>query len=311
MTNLKPKQIQLQAYDIVNDDPKASCSDLFSILQKRLNHDESANKRRMKLSSSSSEEDVLTDFSISEHGIFCVIMRISPTDDIPTIPDSLFDGNIVQLTPQNDNEKKTVTVLQTIYVYVGKNHINSTLPHSQIKRLQVYFNFLLSYDGIDRTYKFEPSIKVPEGIQLNEMKEFIIGDQAHLPPVSNEKNTKENGEQGMRIINVAADFLKNLTSVVPDVDELIKNGILSARLLISFTKPRKMTESDYKRFLSSHIKAITDAEDVKIKLKNEKTLKGKDILRNKSVDIERLDRHRLNERDLLYEMKEFLKELES
>ena len=150
-----------------------------------------------------------------------------------------------------------------------------------------------------------------EGIRLNEMKEFIIGDQAHLPPVYKENNSKENGEQGMRIINVAADILKNLTSVVPDVDELIKNGILSARLLISFTKPRKMTESDYKRFLSSHIKAITDAEDVKIKLKNEKTLKGKDILRNKSVDIERLDRHRINERDLLYEMKEFLKELES
>ncbi len=307
MANQKNRDFTLQAFDIEHEDINSNCSDLYSVLCQRLNRDTTANDRRMALNSSSNEEDVLTDFNISETGVFGVLLRISPTDQVAMIPDSLFNEKTVRLENRLDSTEQTVTVLQTAYFFVGKKFIISTLPPSQAKRLQVYFNFLLSFGGEERFYNFVPTIVVPDGIRLNEMREFIIGDNCHVP------TSATNGEgtsTGMKIINIAAELVKSLTSITPEIDELIKKKILNARLLITFSKPRKMTEEDYKKFLSAHIKPIADSEDIKIKLKNQKTLKGKDVLLTKKVSIERLDAIRVNERDLLYEMKTFCRELE-
>mgnify|MGYP000187059640 CR=1 FL=1 len=306
MATLKNREMTLQAFDIEHEDINSDLSDLYSVLCQRLNGDSTTNERRMSLSSSSSEEDVLTDFSISENGVFGVLMRISPTDQVAMIPDILFNEKTVKLGEKKESTEQTVTVLSTAYFFVGKKYVISSLPPSQAKRLQVYFNFLLSFGGVERFYNFAPTIIVPEGIRLNEMREFIIGDNSHVPSAVTGGDSAH-----IKIINVAAEYLKNLASITPNVEELIKNKILNARLLITFAKPRKMTDEDYKQFLSSHIKPIADADDIKIKLKNQKTLKGKDVLLTKKVSIERLDSLRLNEKDLLYEMKKFCMELES
>ena len=305
MADFKPKNIVLHAYDVENVDLNSDIPDIFDVLLRRLNRDESANDRRMKLNSVSSEEDVISDFSIKENSIFCVMMRISPTEEVATIPDSFFKGKTVQLGSSQSNSEPTVTVLNTVYFLVGKKYIVSSIPPSQIKRLQVYLSYLLSFEGKERNYTFAPTIVVPDDIKLNEMKEFIIGEQCHVPTA-----ISGGGNTDFRVINVAVEFLKGLANITPDIDTLLKNNILNARLLISFTKPRKMTEDDYKKVLGAYIKPISDIEDVKIKLKNKKTLKGKDVLRTKSVSIERLDQIRLNERNLEYEMKEFLREIE-
>ena len=305
MAKLKPKNITLQAYEIENNDLKSTHSDLLNVLIKRLNNDTSANERRMKLHSSTSEEDVLTDYSISETGVWGVLMRISPTLEVPIIPDSLFEGKTVRISSSLKEDEPSVTVINTAYFYVGEKGIISTLPPSQIKRLQVYLNYLLSFDGNEIDYKFNPTIIVPDGIKLSEMREFIIGEQSTLPiELSNNDSTNK-----YKIIDIAKDYLFELVNTVPNLDELVTNKILNARLLITFAKPRKMTETDYKKFLSSSIKPIADCEDVRIRLKNKKTLKGKDVLFNKVVSIERLDKLRLNEAEFLYEMKNFLKEI--
>ncbi|MBD5247770.1 MAG: hypothetical protein HDS54_06370 [Barnesiella sp.] len=305
MADFKHRNILLHAYEVENVDLNSDISDIYDVLYRRLNRDESANDRRMKLNSVSSEEDVISDFSINENGIFCVMMRISPTEEIATIPDSFFKGRTVQLGSSQSKSEPTVTVLNTVYFLVGKKYVVSSLPPSQIKRLQVYLSYLLSFEGKERIYTFTPAIVVPDGIKLNEMKEFIIGEQCHVPTsISGGKATD------FRVINVAAEFLKGLANITPNIDSLIKNNILNARLLISFSKPRKMSEEDYKKILGAYIKPISDIDNVKIKLKNKKTLKGKDVLRTKSVTVERLDQIRLNERNLEYEMKEFLREID-
>lgn len=305
MPEYKQKNILLHAYDVENADINSDVSDIYDVLFRRLNRDESANDRRMKLNSVSSEEDVISDFAVYENCIFCVLMRISPTEEIATIPDSFFKGKTVQLSSSQNTKEPTVTVLNTSYILVGKEFVISSLPPSQIKRLQIYLNFLLSFEGKERNYNFAPTIVVPDGIKLSEMKEFIIGDQCHVPTA-----VSGGSKTDFRVMNVAVEFLKELAKITPDIDTLLKNNILNARLLISFTKPRKMSEEDYKKVLGAYIKPISDIEDVKIKLKNKKTLKGKDVLRTKNVVIERLDQIRLNERDLEYEMKEFLREVE-
>lgn len=150
MADFKPKNIVLHAYNVENVDLNSDMPDIFDVLLRRLNRDESANDRRMKLNSVSSEEDVISDFSINKNSIFCVMMRISPTEEIATIPDSFFKGKTVQLGSSQSNSEPTVTVLNTVYFLVGEKYIVSSLPPSQIKRLQVYLNYLLSFEGKER-----------------------------------------------------------------------------------------------------------------------------------------------------------------
>ena len=89
------------------------------------------------------------------------------------------------------------------------------------------------------------------------------------------------------------------------------NKILSAQLLVKFTKPRKMEEEDYEKLLGAYMKPISDADGVTFKLKNGKKITGSNILRTKNVEIEMIDDVRISEPALIQEMEEFLRELNS
>ncbi len=75
-------------------------------------------------------------------------MRIAPTKEVPKIPDELFNGKTIQISATvADEETPSVTVISTCYFLITKSLIILTLPHSQIKRLQTYFNWWLSFSG--------------------------------------------------------------------------------------------------------------------------------------------------------------------
>lgn len=304
MAEPKPKNIVLQAYNIEHDDMKSPHSDLFERIKKRWEDSNTAADRRLSLSSSSSEEDVLAGLNVAENYVIGILMRIAPTKEVPTIPDELFQGKTIQISETyTEDNTASVTVLSTFYFLVTKDFIISTLPHSQIKRLQTYLNWWLSFGGEEKNYKFAPMIKFPEDYKLSDMKELALGEQYVIPHSTQAIHT------GCKVIDVAAEYIREHISNVPSVDELIKNNILNARLVISFSRPRKMTQEDFKAQLSSYIKPIADAEDVKIKLKHGKVIKGKDVLNTKTVSVQRLDNARISEPDLFDELKEFMREL--
>lgn len=309
MVTFKPKSITLQAYNIEHVDIKSACSDLFDRLRERWDKTDSANDRRLSLNKTSSEEDVLAGLTVTSTYAIGIILRISPTNEVPIIPDELFKGKTIELSVQSeDGNKSSVTVLSTFYFLVSKNCLISTLPHSQIKRLQTYLNWWLSFGAEEKNYKFSPMIKVPEDYKLSDMKELVLGEQ-YLVPTKTPPAKSDRTSTSFRVIDVAADFIRNQVSDVPNLDELIKQHIINAKLLITFSKPRKMTVEDYKTTLSSYLKPIANPEDVHFKLKNGKTVKSNDVLYTKTVSIERLDALRISEPDLFSELKEFMKEL--
>lgn len=303
----KTRNVTLQAYDIERDDLKFASEDFFAYITKKWDANQTANDRRLVLNASSSEEDVLAALTVTQNYAIGVLMRISPTKDVPVIPDELFNGKTIHLAPlSEDNTKSTVTVHSTSYFLVCDKFIISTLPHSQIKRLQTYLNWWLSFDDKERAFKFAPMIKEPENYKLCDMKELILGEDYS---VNSTKSISPSFQSGVKIIELAVDFIKRQVTDVPNLDELIKKGIINARLCINFYKPRKMTNEDYKSALSSYIKPIANTEDVSIKLKHGKTIKGNDVLQSKTVSVERLDAARISEPDLFFELKEFWREL--
>lgn len=301
----KKKKITLQAYDIENEEIGRAYCDLQEQLRKKLSAGEIADARRMKLNADSPEEDLLSDYALAEQYVFGVMWRISPAKEVPSIPEGLFKNQTIQIGEIQDNEEKVSLVRKDYYYFALNNHFLVTnLPKSRIKSLQTYLNWLLTAFRGDKLYQFTPKVKAPTDTRLSEIRNIVFTD-----PTKKAKKDKPREENAFKVFNFAEDFLKNIVQEIPDLQQLLDKKILSAQLLVKFTKPRKMEEEDYEKLLGAYMKPIGDDEGVTFKLKNGKSIKGTNILRTKDVEIEMIDEVRISEKDLAQEMESFLREL--
>ena len=71
------KKFTLQAYDIENEEIGKAYSDLQEKLKEKLEAREIADIRRMKLNPESPEEDLLSDFAITERYVFGYVAHIT------------------------------------------------------------------------------------------------------------------------------------------------------------------------------------------------------------------------------------------
>lgn len=301
------KKITLQAYDIENEEIGKAYSDLQEKLKAKLDAHEIADVRRMKLSVDLPEEDLLSDFAITERYVFGVMWRISPAKEVPSIPEGLFKNPTIQIDDIQEQEKRISLICKDHYYFaLNKYFLVTNLPKSRIKSLQVYLNWLLEAVRGEKLYKFTPKIKAPDHMRLSEIHHIAFIDPSQK---TRGKKNGQNVESDFRVFKCAENFLRNIVEEIPDLQQMLDNKILSAQLLVKFTKPRKMEEEDYEKLLGAYMKPIGDADGVTFKLKNGKKITGSNILRTKPVEIEKIDDVRISEPALIQEMEEFLCEL--
>lgn len=299
--------ITLQAYDIENDDVDKKHSDLMEKLKEKLSlPDETVRNRCMPLNAGSPEEDLLSDYAIQRKYIFGVMWRISPADGSPTIPDDFFNHTKIQIKEIVVADEQAPSICKDHYYFaLNKDYLVTNLPKSRIKPLQTYLNWLLTAARGDKLYRFTPKIEAPQATKLSDIQNIVFSD----PRKKNKKKEQENEENNFKVYNFATDALKRLIVEIPALQEMIEKKILSAKLLVKFKKPQKMDENDYKKLLGAYMKPISDTDGVSFKLNNGKTIKGSDILHTKTVDVEKLDKVRISEQELMQEMEQFLREL--
>lgn len=303
------KKIALQAFDIENEEMGRANSDLFEKLKKKLDAGDSADTRRMKLNSDSPEEDLLSDFAITDRYIFGVIWRIAPSQEAPSIPDLFFKKPTIQINEIQEQETSIHLRCKSHYYFaLNKQYLVSNLPKSKIKSLQTYLNWLLESVRGDKLYKFTPKIKAPDSIKLSEIKRISFADPSGKQfPVNVSTNKQDKG--GLQIMKFTENMLKKVTDEIPALDELLNKKILKAQLLVRFSKPSKMDEEDYSKLLGACMKPIGDSEGVNFILNNGEKIYGSNILRTKNVLITKIDSIRINEPELVQEMEAFLREL--
>lgn len=303
------KKYTLQAYDIENEEIGKAYSDLYEKLEEKLKAREIADVRRMKLNPESPEEDLLSDFAITERYIFGVMWRIAPAKEVPSIPEGLFKNPTIQIDDIQEQEKRISLICKDHYYFsLNKHFLVTNLPKSRIKSLQVYLNWLLEAVRGDKLYKLTPKVKAPENMKLSEISNIVFADPSQR--LKGKKN-EQKIENGFKVFKCAEGFLKSIIEDIPDLQKMLDNKILSAQLLVKFTKPRKMEEEDYEKLLGNYMKPINDADGITFKLKNGKRITGSNILRTKNVEIEMIDNVRISEPALIQEMEEFLRELNS
>lgn len=302
------KKFSLQAYDIENEEIGKAYSDLQEKLRTKLEAHEIADVRRMRLNPESPEEDLLSDFAITERYVFGVIWRISPAKEVPSIPEGLFKNPTIQIDDIQEQEKSISLICKDHYYFsLNKHFLVTNLPKSRIKSLQVYLNWLLEAVRGDKLYKLTPKVKAPDSTQLSDISNIVFADPSKT--LKGKKKEVQKVENAFKVFKFAEDLLKNIVEEIPDLQQMLDNKILSAQLLVKFTKPRKMEEEDYEKLLGAYMKPISDTDGVTLKLKNGKKITGSNILRNKDVEIEKIDDVRISEPALIQEMEEFLREL--
>lgn len=307
MTEQITKAVTLQAYDLENGEMHRPYSDLMEKLAAKLSaKGEMAGNRRLILNEESNEEDLLSSYSIKEKFIFGVMWRIIPQKEVPSIPDELFKHETIQITEIQDKEGNSILICKDHYYFaLNKRFLVTNLPKSRIKSLEVYLNWLLEATRGDKLYAFTPKIEAPQGTPLSKIKNIVFAD-----PTSKKKNKKaENTEEkSLKVFNFATERLISFLQEIPDLQLMLEKKILSAQLLVKFTKPRKMDEEDYKKLLGAYMKPVSDSDGVTFSLNNGKKIKGTEILLTKVVKVEKLDIG-ISEPALLQEMERFLNEL--
>lgn len=301
------KSMTLRAFTISNSNIKTSESDIMEKLEMKL-HDSVAYDRIMPLrDEKDSPEDLLSDYTINPGKyIYGVMFRLVPTKEVNNIPDDLFSHSKIQIDEIRSKEAKIgLTCKEHFYFAINNSHLVTNLPGNKtIKSLQTYLNWLTEALRGDTFYDINPKVST-EKIKLSNLQKIIVSD-----PNAKRKINAQKGEASNKVINLAKDLVGNLFGTVPNLEQIIEKNILSAKLIVSFSKPKSMSEDDYKRELSALLKPVSDAENVEFKTPKGQ-IKGTDLLLSETVDIDLLEDGSLNEKTILMEMTKYLVKLKN
>lgn len=120
---------------------------------------------------------------------------------------------------------------------------------------------------------------------------------------------KDSDNKKFRLFNIAKDMLSDLLKEQIDLKDIDLANVLTAKLILSFRKPRKMTEEEYQKEYGAVLKNIIDTDDIVFEDRKKRKIKGSTLERSKEVQIDTTENGLLNEADLQTEMTRFITEL--
>jgi len=308
--NLRP--VKLRAFSITNDDIKKPDSGLLRLLEKKLQGSVAQN-RRMLLNKEDpkKEEDLISDYTTQEsifiHG---VVLRICPSEEIPNIPDTYLQKEKITISDlDNVDTGSKIMYKDHFHFSLNNDHLVTNLPGNKtITRLQTYINWLLEKERGAKLFEFTPMLVTPPNAKLSELKNIAVKDSLIYKDTSTEP-TKSNF--GQTVLSVSNEILSKLIKDVTTIEQIKEKHIISAQLLIKFSKPRKMSDEDYGKIMGAYLKPISETDNISFTTRNGNKITGTDILRVKSVEIEETSSGKISENQLSQEMEKFLQELKN
>ncbi|MGK7648401.1 hypothetical protein ACSQ7D_00095 [Capnocytophaga sp. G1920] len=299
----KPKNVKCRAFRISTSDFSDNAKSIFSLLCEQLPKSK-ANERRMRLNTKdeSREEDLICDYEISEGVIFGTLLRIKSSDNIPEIPEEVFEENIIHLEQLRDLDVNSSLFYKDHYYFLlnDKYLIVTLRGNITITHFQTYTNWLLQSIRLNTLFEITPIVK-EKPISLSDLKSIKIED-----PVRKE-------EDSFNLTETKTISFKLLTEMLTDVcsfDEVKASEIISAELLLKFNKPKKMKEEEYQNYFGALLKPVSDLENVTFYPKKGKVIKGDEIEEMREFKIETTDSGKISEPELKQAMEKYLRELE-
>ena len=158
-------------------------------------------------------------------------------------------------------------------------------------------------------------ISPPPDIKLSDLKSITYADPKPTSEIDNKtlgnaNNSPDTIAKSFDLGRKALDLVTDLLRSTEKLDETELRQLISATLLIKFKKPRKMSDEEYARKLGAILKPVSDMDYVQFATyKKDKIINGKDLLKQKVLDIDTTDNGKISEPALYQEMINFLYEL--
>ncbi|NBM54918.1 hypothetical protein GWI68_08980 [Proteus sp. G2669] len=321
----KSRKVRLRAFKIENKELSSNKSPAKGLILEKLENTIKVKDRCMLLNSEdpSQEQDLISCYEIStkSNSVFCTMLRITPSNELEQIPDKLFEKKDFTLDELESSKIDSLVVCKNhFYFCINDKYLITNLPlRTTIASLQTYICWLTKNELLE----FTPMIDIQNQTQLKDLSAISVKDSEPIKlgdPLSSNDTTEEKKHtvtvveeksKKIRLDHIVMHAIKASLSKSSSLKELMDNKIVSAELLIKFSKPRKMTDGDYANILGATLKPVSDLDNVTFKRKDGKTeIKGKDLLKTKFVDIELTDTGKLNEQMLFQEMSRYLIDIE-
>lgn len=242
MVKLKPKEIKLRAFKVINKDLKKSSSDLMKLLKQRLNN--SVVKDRMMVLNAEDEfkeSDLIANFDVKKDSyIFGSIMRVTQKEGVPQLPDSFLNESRIDIEELKSLTETTSLIYKSHYYFMlNDDYVITTLPVSTtIKCMETYINSILDELRGDSLFGFNTMMKKQGQVKLGEIKDIRIKNSTVPVSAMKQKSTEQTYVQKM--VDISFSTVKHFMSEKTNISEEDLQQIVSAELLIKFARPKGM-----------------------------------------------------------------------
>ena len=250
----------------------------------------------------SDKSDLISDYGNVGKGLIVTgtCLRIVNSKEVPIITEDMLKQNQFKVSSINPKAKdKEKTCLDYFYFCLSDKKLIVTLDsRCGINRFETYINWLLNTQETGENVVFTPTVD-EEKLSANDIKKITINNSYEL--VSNKEFAQTDGIK-TKMVNLTKDIWESLFSETDTLIDLMEANICSANLVIKFSRPRGMEEEEYKRRTAGAIlKPLEDPDGISFQA-NGKKIKGSQVLKTETVEIDCDDNGAVSEQEIYQKM---------
>lgn len=270
---MERKKVTYRVFTIQNASLTHDASELKDELRTRLAQSNIEHRLIPVNEDDDSINDLLSSFApatgTSDPGYFYgVMMRLKPAKEIKALPDDymkLPELSEAQLKEIQEVAGKTVCSGIFHFLIMG-TFLITDLP--QIQNISVFEKYINRFLG-EAQYYFRPYLHHKD-LRLNDISKVVFKETFASMP--------QNDRNPVSLQQPVKKLFQYISPEVKGLKKIFESNIVSANMVISFEKPRKMTQQDYNKQLSAILAPIQNLENVYFTLHSGMKILGSDLV---------------------------------
>lgn len=270
---MERKKVTYRVFTIQNASLSHDASDLKDELRTKLAQSNIEHRLIPVNEDDDSINDLLSSFfpatGAPDSGYFYgVMMRLKPAKEIKALPDDYM--KLLELSEEQLKEIQEVagkTICSGIFHFlIMGDFLITDLP--QIQNISVFEKYINRFLG-DAEYYFRPYLHRKD-LRLNDISKVVFKES--FAPMPQNDNNPVSIQQPVR------KLFRYISPEVKGLNKILASNIVSANMVISFEKPRKMKQQDYNKQLGAILAPIQNLENVYFTLRSGMKIQGSDLV---------------------------------
>lgn len=270
---MERKKVTYRVFTIQNASLSHDASDLKDELRTKLAQSNIEHRLIPVNEADDSINDLLSSFfpatGAPDSGYFYgVMMRLKPAKGIKALPDDYM--KLPELSEEQLKEIQEVagkTICSGIFHFlIMGDFLITDLP--QIQNISVFEKYINRFLG-DAEYYFRPYLHRKD-LRLNDISKVVFKES--FAPMPQNDNNPVSIQQPVR------KLFRYISPEVKGLNKILASNIVSANMVISFEKPRKMKQQDYNKQLGAILAPIQNLENVYFTLQSGMKIQGSDLV---------------------------------